>query len=44
MVAEVEERSYETTPTGNNGVGSIQREESTQSAESEGDSDTLPLI
>lgn len=44
VVAEVEERSQETTPTGKDGVGSIQGEESTESTEWEGDSDTLPLI
>ena len=32
------------TPTGDEGVGLVQREDSTVSAELEGDDDTLPLI
>ena len=57
VVAEVEERSPVATPTRHKGVGSpvatpttglgsVNREESTQSmdVESEGDDDTLPLI
>ena len=43
VVAEVEERSPQTTPTANEGVGLLQREESTHSADLE-DDDTLPLI
>ena len=44
VVAEVEEMSPLATPTRNKGAESVQREESTQSVESEGDEDTLPLI
>ena len=43
VVAEVEERSPQTTPTANERVGLIEREESTRSADLE-DDDTVPLI
>ena len=43
VVAEVEERSPQTTPNANERAGLIQREESTRSVDLE-DDDTLPLI
>lgn len=44
VLAEVEERSPQTTPIANEGVGAVRREESTHSVEWEGDDDTVPLI